>query len=120
MTKVSICKLYESNQDNVIFFNVFLEMPDVEAAILIEGFRYHEGRIHPPTKPWQGKHYVSVLCSEKFAKLVQEALIEQGFTDAEFDKYSYVSAKWGQSGLARLCDNQELALKHWAAYKEKK
>jgi hypothetical protein len=118
--KVSICKLYEPNADKVVFFNVFLEMPEIGAAIVLEGFRYYEGKIHPPTKPWQGKHYVSVLCSEKFAQLVQEALEAIGFTDPELEKYSYVSAKWGQAGLKRLCDSEELALNYWAAYREKK
>ena len=118
--KLWICDLQAPTEGGTVFFNVMLEIADLEVAILLEGFKYFEGRIYPPSKPWKGKNYTSVLLSPAAARMVAEALKTAGFEDPEFDKESWAAAKWGQSGLKRLCNNDEVAMEVWARYKEKK
>ena len=115
---LKIVILFEPQKDGVVFFSVLIEAGD--CAIACEGFRYYEGKIHPPTKPYKGKHYAAVICSPTFCEKLQEALIAQGFEDPELEPTSYMAAKWGQSALKRMFRNEEQALEVWARYKEKK
>lgn len=118
--KVWICDMTKPAEDGAAFFNVMLEIDAESLAVLLEGFRYFEGRIYPPAKPWKGKNYTSVLLSPGLARQVGEALKTSGFEDAEFDADSWSAAKWGQTGLKRLCNNDEIAMEVWSRYREKK
>ena len=117
--KIEIVNFQDPTEDGAVFFTALLECAE-DAAIVIEGFRFFEGKIYPPTKPWKGKHYAAMICSERFCLRLQEALVAAGFEHPELEKDSYLSAKWGQSGLKRMFSNEARALEVWAKFKEKK
>ncbi len=120
MTKVSVARIFTPTADvPSTFFSILLEMPDINAAIIIDGFRYLDGKIYPPSKPVRKQFYSTVLLSPEFAKLVAIALRDAGFKDPELDADSGVSAKWGQNSLAHHFENDADVEALWKAYRSR-
>lgn len=114
MVKVLILKMEPQADGKSIFFNVLFEM-DEGLAFISPGWKIFDERIFPPAKLWKGKYYSSSLASPALAKLVQAALLAQGFTDLDPD--AWVSSKWGKAGLRAVTADDESALGLYSRYR---
>ncbi len=114
--KVSIVNCVK--RDDAQYFSIMVEGAEgSECAMLLDGWKYREGKILAPSMIWKGNSYGTVLVSPKLAEDIGKALAAAGFEDDEFDAHSWTSAKWGQHGLKRLCATEEVALSYWQKYR---
>ncbi len=117
MTNLRIINMETEDKAKAIFFNVLVEM-DEEMALVIPGWKIHDGRIYLPSKSSRVGHFATLLASESFCRRVQEAVEATNTAGVELEHDAYASSKWGQKSLQNVAYTEAAGMEIWRKYRK--